>query len=81
MNDRLTMPFLAIGGERSYGEHVAGAMKALAEDERGVVITGAGHWVAEEAPDKSLTALTPFLTAARRDDSTVVDIGRVVTAS
>ena len=80
MNDRLTMPVLAIGGERSYGEHVADAMNVVAKNVQGVVIPGAGHWVAEEAPDQLLAALIPFLTAARRNDSTVVDTSRAVAA-
>jgi pimeloyl-ACP methyl ester carboxylesterase len=58
----LTMPVLAIGGERSYGDHVVHAMHALAEDVQGVVIPGAGHWVAEEAPELLLDALSAFLT-------------------
>ena len=36
-------------------------------DVQGVVIPGAGHWVAEEAPDEMLAALTPFLAAASPD--------------
>jgi pimeloyl-ACP methyl ester carboxylesterase len=58
---KLTMPVLAIGGERSYGDHVEHAMHALAEDVQGIVIPGAGHWVAEEAPDQLLEALSAFL--------------------
>ena len=54
----LTMPVLAIGGEASYGDHVGDAMQALADDVQGVVIAGAGHWVAEEAPEELLAALT-----------------------
>ncbi len=57
----LTMPVLAIGGELSYGEHVAEAMRALAEDVQSVVIGGAGHWVAEQAPEQLLDALSAFL--------------------
>jgi pimeloyl-ACP methyl ester carboxylesterase len=60
----LTMPVLAIGGERSYGDHVEQAMHALAENVQGVVIAGAGHWVAEEAPEQLLAALTGFLAPA-----------------
>jgi len=58
---RLTMPVLAIGGEASYGGHVGDAMKHLADDVQSAVIPGAGHWVAEEAPDEMLAALTAFL--------------------
>ncbi len=60
----LTMPVLAIGGERSYGDHVEHAMHALAADVQGVVIPGAGHWVAEEAPEQLLDALSGFLAPA-----------------
>jgi pimeloyl-ACP methyl ester carboxylesterase len=75
---RLTMPVLAIGGERSYGEHVGEAMKPLADDVQSVVIPGTGHWVAEEAPDEMLVALRPFLAPyreaprARRRDAAAV---------
>jgi pimeloyl-ACP methyl ester carboxylesterase len=76
---RLTMPVLAIGGEASYGGHVGDAMKHLADDVRSAVISGAGHWVAEEAPDQMLAALTAFLApyrdaahAARQDAAAVI---------
>jgi pimeloyl-ACP methyl ester carboxylesterase len=62
---RLAMPVLAIGGEASYGGHVGDAMKVLADDVQSVVIPGAGHWVAEEAPDEMLAALTAFLAPYR----------------
>ncbi len=68
-NHRLTIPVLAIGGEKSVGTGVSDTMKLVADDVQGVVISGSGHWVAEEAPEKLLAALTPFLspykTAAR----------------
>ena len=53
-----TMPVLAIGGEASYGEHVGEEMMALADDEQSVVIPGTGHWIAEDAPEEMLAALT-----------------------
>ena len=62
---QLIMPVLAIGGAASYGEHVAEAMHLVADDVQGVVIPGAGHWVAEEAPDEMLAALTAFLASYR----------------
>ena len=55
---RLTMPVLAIGGEKSFGEHVAEAMRPVADDVQGLVIAGAGHFVAEEAPEELLAALS-----------------------
>jgi pimeloyl-ACP methyl ester carboxylesterase len=72
---RLAMPVLAIGGEASFGDHVADAMKLVADDVQSVVITGAGHFVAEEAPDEMLQALTSFL-APYRDGAAVADGNR-----
>jgi pimeloyl-ACP methyl ester carboxylesterase len=60
-DNRLTMPILAIGGEASFGPHVADAMRLVADDVKGVVIPGAGHFVAEEAPDEMLAVLADFL--------------------
>ncbi len=67
----LTMPVLAIGGELSYGGMVAEAMKSLADDVEGVVIPGTGHWVAEEAPEQLVEALTGFLAPYRSPLATV----------
>jgi pimeloyl-ACP methyl ester carboxylesterase len=58
---RLTMPVLAVGGEKSFGEHVAEAMRLVADDVQGLVVPGAGHFVAEEAPEALLSALSAFL--------------------
>jgi pimeloyl-ACP methyl ester carboxylesterase len=63
---RLTLPVLAIGGQYSGGERVADGMKLAADDVQGVVIPGVGHWVAEEAPQELLAALTTFLAPYRR---------------
>jgi pimeloyl-ACP methyl ester carboxylesterase len=62
---RLTVPVLAIGGEESGGENAANAMKLVADDVQTVVLSGAGHWVAEQAPEELLAALTPFLAPYR----------------
>jgi hypothetical protein len=50
---------------RTCGDHVAGAMKLVADDVEGVVIPDAGHFVAEEAPGEMLTALNRFLAPYR----------------
>jgi pimeloyl-ACP methyl ester carboxylesterase len=63
---RLTMPVLAIGGAESGGEGVGDTMKLAADDVQSMVIPGVGHWVAEQAPQELLTALTEFL-APHRD--------------
>ena len=61
------MPVLVIGG-RQAGERVANTMKLVADDVQSVVIPGAGHWVAEEAPEEMLAALTAFLAPYRNGD-------------
>ena len=65
---RLPMPVLAIGGAMSFGSHVEEALEPVADDVHGLVIADTGHFVAEEAPEELLTALTPFL-APYRDGS------------
>jgi hypothetical protein len=40
-------------------------MKLVADDVQSLVIPGAGHFVAEEAPDEMLAALTEFLAPYR----------------
>jgi hypothetical protein len=40
-------------------------MKLVADDVPSLVIPGCGHWVAEEAPDELLAALTAFLAPYR----------------
>jgi pimeloyl-ACP methyl ester carboxylesterase len=62
---RLTLPVLAIGGEQSGGEGTAATMKLVADNVQGVVLPGAGHWVAEQAPEALLAALTKFLAPYR----------------
>ena len=67
---KLTMPILAIGGERSYGGHVAENVGKVAEDVQGAVIAGAGHWATEEDPEQVLAAILPFLAPNREATST-----------
>jgi len=62
---RLTLPVLAIGGAESTGESVGNTMKLTADDVQTLVIPGCGHWVAEQAPDELLAALTAFLAPYR----------------
>jgi pimeloyl-ACP methyl ester carboxylesterase len=66
---RLTLPVLAIGGAESSGEGVGNTMKLAADDVQTLIISGCGHWVAEQAPEQLLTALSTFLAPYR--DGTV----------
>jgi pimeloyl-ACP methyl ester carboxylesterase len=58
---RLTMPVLAIGGAESSGVMVGATMQLVADNVQTVVLAGAGHWVAEQAPEELLAALATFL--------------------
>jgi pimeloyl-ACP methyl ester carboxylesterase len=62
---RLQMPVLAIGGEKSLGGQVADTMKLAADDVQTLVVRGCGHHPPEEAPEETLAALTAFLTPYR----------------
>ena len=62
---KLTLPVLAVGGAESAGDGVGATMMLAADNVQTVVIPGAGHWVAEQAPDQMLAALTAFLAPYR----------------
>lgn len=57
----LTMPVLAVGGDRRWGNKMVGMLQELATDVTGGAIQDCGHWVAEEKPEPLLALLEPFL--------------------
>ena len=61
----LTVPVLAIGGAESTGHMVAEAVKLAADNVQELVIPDCGHWLAEQAPEAMLEALTRFLAPYR----------------
>ena len=74
-NTRLTLPVLAIGAEEGLGQGVIDTMKLVADDLQSVIIPGSGHWVAEQAPEQLVAALTPFLAPYRDPSSGVPAVG------
>ena len=58
---KLTMPVLAIGGDHSYGAHLATEVGFAATNVRAGVITNSGHWIMEEQPEQALALILPFL--------------------
>jgi pimeloyl-ACP methyl ester carboxylesterase len=58
---KLTVPVLAMGGAESTANKIGPLMLNVADDVQNVVIQGAAHWVAEQAPDQIVAALTSFL--------------------
>jgi pimeloyl-ACP methyl ester carboxylesterase len=58
---KLAIPVLAIGGEKSFGGMEAVVMRNAATDVTEVVIPDAGHWLMEEQPAATMTAIRQFL--------------------
>jgi pimeloyl-ACP methyl ester carboxylesterase len=58
---KLSMPVLAIGGDKSLGEFLGRQMKLAASNVTAVVIEDSGHWLLEEQPDQTTRALLAFL--------------------
>lgn len=63
---KLTMPVLALGGERSWGRVVLESMQALATDVQGGVIEGAAHWIPEENTSELVRRLLEFFTGPEK---------------
>jgi pimeloyl-ACP methyl ester carboxylesterase len=58
---KLTMPVLALGGEKSFGTQMADVMRAGAVNVTAGVIPSSGHWIMEENPSATVQAVTEFL--------------------
>ncbi|SDR57335.1 Pimeloyl-ACP methyl ester carboxylesterase [Rhizobiales bacterium GAS191] len=58
---KLTMPVLAIGGEKSFGPTMAVVMRAAATDVTEAVIPKSGHWLMEEQPTATIASVRAFL--------------------
>src|SRR6202171_3945681 len=58
---KLTMPVLAVGGEKSFGATQAVIMRHVATDVREAVVTGSGHWLMEEQPAETVVLIRNFL--------------------
>jgi len=58
---KLTMPVLAVGGEKSFGPLQAVIMRHVATNVREVVVAGSGHWLMEERPAETVALIRNFL--------------------
>jgi pimeloyl-ACP methyl ester carboxylesterase len=58
---KLSMPVLAIGGEKANGELLGQQVKIVATNATMVVLKNTGHWVLEENPKETISALLSFL--------------------
>jgi pimeloyl-ACP methyl ester carboxylesterase len=62
---KLTMPVLAVGGEKSFGPTMAVVMRAAATNVEEKVIPASGHWLMEEQPVATVAAVRAFLERQR----------------
>ena len=57
----LTMPMLVLSGEKAGGQFLIDQGKLVDTNVEGVLVTGSGHWLMEEAPKKVIPLLVDFL--------------------
>lgn len=58
---KLTMPVLAVGGEKSFGALQAVIMRHVAMNVQEAVVPRSGHWLMEESPDYTVNLVRKFL--------------------
>jgi len=58
---KLTMPILALGAEKSFGDQQAAIMREVGTNVDGGIITGSGHWIMEEQPAQTVGRVRAFL--------------------
>ena len=58
---KLSVPVLALGGERSFGTTMAAVMRFAARDVEEGVVPDSGHWIMEENPKATVALVRAFL--------------------
>jgi len=66
---KLTMPVLALGGEKSYGAGMAAELEFVASNVKGGQVPNSGHWVMEENPDATTRLVLDFLSTGSNPGS------------
>jgi pimeloyl-ACP methyl ester carboxylesterase len=61
---KLSIPVLAVGGEKSFGPVQAAIMRNLATNVTEAVVAGSGHWLMEERPAETVALIRRFLEGA-----------------
>jgi len=62
---KLTMPVLAVGGEKSFGPMMATVMRFAASNVQEGIVPGSGHWIMEENPTATVAMVRAFLGAGK----------------
>jgi pimeloyl-ACP methyl ester carboxylesterase len=58
---KLTFPILAIGGDKSFGQGFANEIAFAGTNVRGLSIANSGHWLMEEQPEATMSAIVQFI--------------------
>jgi pimeloyl-ACP methyl ester carboxylesterase len=58
---KLTMPVLAVGGEKSFGANEALVFRNVAINVREAVVPNSGHWLMEESPAYTVALIRDYL--------------------
>ena len=54
---KLTMPMLVLAGERASGQFLIDQGRLVDSNVEGIIIRGSGHWLMDEAPQQTISAL------------------------
>src|ERR1700704_6025166 len=58
---KLTMPVLALGGDKSFGTQQADVLRFVASDVTPGIVPHSGHWIMDENPGATIDFVTAFL--------------------
>lgn len=58
---KLTMPILALGAQKSFGDGMATELRFVGRNVSGGVIPNSGHWIMEENPKATIALVDEFL--------------------
>jgi pimeloyl-ACP methyl ester carboxylesterase/uncharacterized RmlC-like cupin family protein len=74
---KLTIPVLAMGGEKANGEALGKQVKLVATNVETLVLPNTGHWVMEERPRETTDALMRFLGAGSASTTSSSALGQI----
>jgi pimeloyl-ACP methyl ester carboxylesterase len=58
---KLSMPILAIGGEKSFGSSMADEIRFVANNVTAGIVPASGHWIMEENPRATIALIMEFI--------------------
>jgi pimeloyl-ACP methyl ester carboxylesterase len=58
---KLSMPVLAVGGEKSFGAGMADELRFVASNVSAAIVPASGHWIMDENPQATIQLVTGFI--------------------